>query len=145
MHFQNAECIKDKNGHYVISAKNEEGTTALSLTFSPSKPPIRHGKDGIVKGHDGDDMFYYFIPRNKVTGTVTVGGKTVKIDRGEGWYDHEFGGVDYGDNTPMDYAWNWAALQLNNNTEVRLHCIDAPRFPILPRLATALSCNSCES
>lgn len=36
-------------------------------------------------------MFYYYIPRNTCTGTITANGKTHNVV-GEAWYDHEFGG-----------------------------------------------------
>lgn len=46
---------------------------------------MRHGLNGVVKGHDGDDMFYYFIPRCKVAGFFTVDGKRRAVRRGQGW------------------------------------------------------------
>jgi hypothetical protein len=36
-------------------------------------------------------MFYYYIPRNKCTGTMEVNGKKFNVE-GDAWYDHEFGG-----------------------------------------------------
>ena len=54
-----AKLTKESNGSYRVQAKREDGTT-LDLTFSPEKPATRHGKDGIVAGKEGDDMFYYF-------------------------------------------------------------------------------------
>jgi hypothetical protein len=38
-----------------------------------------------VRGADNERMFYYFIPRCKVTGTVTSGGVKLDIAQGRGW------------------------------------------------------------
>ena len=64
----------------------------FELEFAPAKAAVRHGDNGVVAGHDGDDMFYYFIPRMKVTGSLTIGPTTHKVAKADGWYDHEFGG-----------------------------------------------------
>ena len=64
-------------------------------------------------------MFYYFIPRCEVTGTVKLNGETQTITKGQGWYDHEFGGKMPEEGADrMNYAWNWAAVQLDNKYEI---------------------------
>jgi geranylgeranyl pyrophosphate synthase/predicted secreted hydrolase len=111
--------------------KLDDGTYHLQLAgcdviFHPEKQPIRHGDDGLVKGHGGEDMFYYFIPRCRVTGSVIIGGARVPIATGQGWYDHEFGGPSgepkgeaKGEHLPqVDIAWNWIAVQLDDGSEV---------------------------
>ena len=37
-------------------------------------------------------MFYYFIPRCDVDGSITFRGDARPVAKGQGWYDHEFGG-----------------------------------------------------
>lgn len=117
--FSGSTLSKGEDGSYHLHLFGEKATG--DLTFRPKKPPIRHGRDGVFYGPLGDDMFYYFIPRNEVEGEVTLEGKTVKVS-GEGWYDHEFGGhrSDPRRYRPAkrDTAWNWFSVQLTDGREV---------------------------
>ena len=85
----------------------------FDLTFTPTKPAVRNGIDGVSPGVSSDDaMFYYSITRMGVEGTIypagsgagPSGASSSSTDSasaaagvsvsGEGWYDHEFGGDD---------------------------------------------------
>lgn len=137
---QDAQVMKDSNGNYVVTCRHgEDKSIGLDLTFIPQKQAIRHGSNGVVKGHDGDDMFYYFIPRCNVTGMLQIGGKTHQVSQGQGWYDHEFGGCipEEGKNH-MDYAWNWAAIQLDNNVEITAAVLINPKDNSLMETRTVL-------
>src|SRR5262249_61136801 len=96
------------------------------LNSRPKKPVPRHGDDGVVRGPSGEDMFYYFIPRCAVAGTVTVGGRELPLQKGQGWYDHEFGGprpdAKIEEERP-DVAWNWASLQLPSGDELSAYAL----------------------
>jgi predicted secreted hydrolase len=83
--YETAQLTKDATGRYVLTCTMPSGQTALELLFTPEKAPVRHGLNGVVKGHDGDDMFYYCIPRCKVTGFFTVDGKRKTVRKGQGW------------------------------------------------------------
>ncbi len=110
---------KEGDGTYHVHLQGEKA--ACDLRFRPLKAPVRHGHDGVVYGPEGDDMFYYFIPRHAVEGEVTLDGKPQKVT-GEGWYDHEFGGQreDKKRYRPAarDTAWNWFAVQLKDGREI---------------------------
>ena len=123
--FEGATMVKDESGAYIIDAHAD--TFTAHLKFSPLKAPVRHGQNGVVMGHDGDDMFYYFIPRCAVEGKVSVEGETHSVS-GDGWYDHEFGGAlpKEGEHR-MDYAWNWAAIQLENQHEITAAVLVDPK------------------
>jgi geranylgeranyl pyrophosphate synthase/predicted secreted hydrolase len=127
--FESARLTKDKAGRYVLVCTTPNKRTGVELVLTPQKPPVRHGLDGVVKGHDGDDMFYYCIPRCAVTGFFTSDGVRKPVASGSGWYDHEFGGVPQEDTgTPgMQYAWNWAAIQLDNGVDVSVATLVDPR------------------
>src|SRR5690606_2646118 len=71
---------KQADGSYRVRLVHADGKTACDLMFAPQKQPIRHGDDGVVRGNAGEQMFYYFIPRCAVTGTVTVDGETVAVE-----------------------------------------------------------------
>lgn len=125
--FGNASASKDRKGRYLIKAGTEDGKTSINFVCDPVKPAVRHGQDGVVKGHDGDDMYYYLIPRCNLTGSFTVDGVSHKVGSGSGWYDHEFGGYREEGSVLMNYAWNWAAIQLDNNYELSLAVLVDPR------------------
>src|SRR6266542_636019 len=124
------------DGRYQLRVNNKRNQVAADITFTLKKPPTRHGDDGVVRGVHGEDMFYYFIPRCEVAGTVTLEGRTQPIVDGQGWYDHEFGGPGepQGANAPgadgkpkepekVDIAWNWAAIQLDDGTDVSAYSL----------------------
>jgi len=59
---------KDDDGRYHLKLAHASEAVAVELVLDPRKPPIRHGDDGVVRGADGEYMFYYFIPRCGLTG-----------------------------------------------------------------------------
>lgn len=125
---ESAVISKDRSGNYVLTCTTPGNAASLELVFKAEKPAVRHGLDGVVKGHDGDDMFYYCIPRCGVTGTFSVDGVKHSVQQGQGWYDHEFGGKAPENDVPiMNYAWNWAAVQLGNGYELSVAMLVDPR------------------
>lgn len=111
------------NGNYQLDLFDKEHNVGASLLLEPQKKVIRHGDDGVVKGVSAEDMFYYFIPRNKVTGYIDIEGTRIEIAEASGWYDHEFGRhrkeEENKDSLDMtkDVAWNWISSQLTNGYE----------------------------
>lgn len=123
------------DGSYRLALWHRYHEVGVDLVLVPEKEPVRHGDDGVVQGPDGADMFYYFVPRMGVNGTATVDGRTVRVTSGQGWYDHEFGGLgdasrdDAGDQAPTPgserVAWSWCALQLDDGSELSgYHMVD---------------------
>jgi geranylgeranyl pyrophosphate synthase/predicted secreted hydrolase len=127
--FKFARFTKLPDGRYHITGHTENGKVNIDLKMRPLKPAVRHGNNGVVVGHDGDDMFYYLIPRCDVEGTVKLAdGKTRTVSKGQGWYDHEFGGAPRpGGESPQQYAWNWAAIQLSNGVDISVSQLLNPR------------------
>ncbi len=125
---------KQADGSYRVTIVDHDGKHGAELVFAPQKPPVRHGDDGVVRGNAGEQMFYYFIPRCAVTGSVMLDGERAEIAQGSGWYDHEFGGY-VEQETPKghdiagtsaqgegagirDLGWNWTAVQLDDGTDL---------------------------
>ncbi len=127
--YAGARFEKQADGTYRLQVANDRVRAAADITFTLKKTPIRHGDDGVVKGHAGEDMFYYFVPRCDVAGTVTVRGETLRVAKGNGWYDHEFGGPTKEQaerakkEKPVDVAWNWIGAQLEGGTEVSAYSL----------------------
>ena len=138
--FAGSRYSKRDDGSYRLELSDRQTGFGCDLVFHPEKPVTRHGDDGVVRGPTGEDMFYYFIPRCRVDGAVTVRGSTRPVAKGQGWYDHEFGGPraqPTADSLPRsateveaqaeaertDVAWNWAAVQLDNGEELTAYAL----------------------
>lgn len=111
------------NGTYQLTLKHKELDLVVDINFKPQKPPTRHGDNGVVRGVSAEDMFYYFIPKCKVTGSLKLKKEKIEIQSATGWYDHEFGchppekeGAK--DEAKKDVSWNWIAMQLDNGCEL---------------------------
>lgn len=116
---------KCDDGSYELYVVSDDQHEAARLRFTLDKPVVRHGDDGVVRGVQGEDMFYYFSPRCRVEGELLVAGAWVDVATGSGWYDHEFGKPQQKlavgsqpDALASKVAWNWVAAQLDNGYDV---------------------------
>jgi geranylgeranyl pyrophosphate synthase/predicted secreted hydrolase len=141
--FDGNRFFRTEGGSYVLRLRDDATHIGCDLVLSPLKPAIRHGDDGVVHGSGGEDMFYYFIPRCDVTGSVVVRGVRQHVATGSAWYDHEFGrtppGVENRSGatdtlsaqhillrTPggkNDIAWNWASVQLADGSDISVYTL----------------------
>lgn len=99
---------------YKVKLNHPRRGTSADLTFVPQMAPVRHGTCGVV-----NEMFYYYIPRCTVYGTVTVNGTTHEVD-GSGWYDREYGGSEDEIGKDALDAWTWFSVQLSDDSEFSL-------------------------
>lgn len=111
------------DGTYQLHLAHKELQLSVDINFKPQKPPTRHGDNGVVRGVSAEDMFYYFIPKCKVTGSIKLKKERLEITSATGWYDHEFGCHAKKENAGKDEAkkdvsWNWIAMQLDNGCEL---------------------------
>ncbi|MGH3763874.1 MAG: polyprenyl synthetase family protein [Pseudonocardiaceae bacterium] len=126
---RDAHFSKDGSGDYQLRTATSDGRHGLDLRLIPGKPATLHGVDGIVPGtHEDnrDGMFYYFIPRCSVHGTVVVDGQRKRVTAGSGWYDHEFGEARrdrHEGASAVEAAWDWAGLQLDNGWDLTLYTL----------------------
>ncbi|MFY2563129.1 polyprenyl synthetase family protein [Corallococcus terminator] len=113
---------RGQGGRYEVVLVDRTRDVQVQLHFQPEKPPIRHADDGVVHGHEGEEMFYYFIPRCRVEGTLHVEGRAWKTRKGTGWYDHEFGAAgrseEDGARGSSLSAWSWLSGQLDNGVDL---------------------------
>jgi geranylgeranyl pyrophosphate synthase/predicted secreted hydrolase len=115
---------------YELELSDERQRLACNLLLSPRKPAIRHGQDGVVHGAGDERMFYYFVPRCEVSGSVQQNGAIRPLVAGSGWYDHEFGFVPEieGGSAPArerrgETTWRWLSLQLSDGRDVSVYFI----------------------
>jgi geranylgeranyl pyrophosphate synthase/predicted secreted hydrolase len=122
---------KRADGSYELTLDDPKSGVAATLSFLPQKPPTRYGNDGVVHGVADELMFYYFIPRCTVSGSVTFAGVTERLAEGSGWYDHEFGFVPkpHAALVPAEKprrsetSWRWLSLQLEDGVDVSVFII----------------------
>lgn len=138
---------KTDEGTYRLHLADERKKVGVDLVFEPLKGPVRHGDDGVVRGSDSEQMFYYFIPRCKLSGSIVSAGARIELAEGQGWYDHEFGRKPGGfvddvaefdnETDPLRRAemqaarrakkendaigWNWLSAQLDDGTDVTVY------------------------
>jgi geranylgeranyl pyrophosphate synthase/predicted secreted hydrolase len=122
---------KTFDGSYRLALHDEVTGTSCELSFGLEKPPTRYGEDGVVHGVSGETMFYYFVPRARVTGSVRLGAEARHVADGSGWYDHEFGFTAPGSARRNDTAraqrgetcWRWLSLQLDDGSDLSVFFI----------------------
>lgn len=96
---------------YIVHLNNPSRGVTCDFTITPQVVAALHGENGVV-----NEMYYYYIPRCTVSGTITSDGVTEEVE-GSGWYDREFGGSEDATGTDALDAWAWFSLQLDNDTE----------------------------
>ncbi len=122
--FDGNQFVKLNDGCYKLKLVREDCKVGCELFLKPEKPAIPHGDNGVVQGPSGEGMFYYFIPRCAVTGTITLDNRCLNIKEGRGWYDHEFGKPNSQptfDGIAQNIAWNWISVQLENGYDVSVY------------------------
>ncbi len=116
-------------GPVQLSASTAE--FALSLATQVRYSPILHGDTGVLQKSDGAGhaSFYYSIPQQQTSGTLTVGGEQVAVT-GTSWMDHEWGSNQLGAN---QIGWNWFSLEFDDGQALMWYemlrknlAIDAP-------------------
>ena len=106
-------------GVYTLRLEEPESHCGCDLRFTARKPPQRHGVDGLVHGFSVKSMFYYFQPRCRVEGTITLDGVEYPVIDGQGWVDHEFGRHEKGrSDDELSFGWSWFAAQLDDGSEI---------------------------
>ncbi|HWO14038.1 MAG TPA: polyprenyl synthetase family protein [Polyangiaceae bacterium] len=118
---------KQADGRYALTLRDARNAVACELTFELDKPPTRHGDDGVVHGVSGELMFYYFVPRAKVSGGVSIDGRWSAVAEGSGWYDHEFGVMLPPARVERasrgETCWRWLSLQLHDGSDLSVYYI----------------------
>lgn len=115
---------KDNFGHYHLYCHDKYQNISLELEMQPLKTVCKQAHNGIVKNTSNREaMFYYFIPRLKCHGKITINNQSIPV-HGQSWYDHEFGGcIKYNNSNPRksettDCAWYWFSIQLDNQYDI---------------------------
>jgi predicted secreted hydrolase len=91
---------------------------AVSLAQHPEKPYALHGDStGLIRQSLGGSSHYYSATRMDASGTLRIGGKSVRL-AGESWLDHQWG--DYRDD-PRAFNWDWFSCRFDDRSELMLY------------------------
>jgi predicted secreted hydrolase len=85
---------------------------AMDLRFASTQPVLLQGDAGLSrKGPDPQQTsFYYSLPQLQVSGTLTLQGKTLKLEQGStAWMDHEWSEEVLPSNAE---GWDWIGINL---------------------------------
>jgi predicted secreted hydrolase len=91
---------------------------AVSLDQHPDKPYALHGNGtGLIQQSLGGSSHYYSSTRMDASGTLRIGGKSVRLS-GKSWLDHQWG--DYRDD-PRAFNWDWFSCRFDDGSELMLY------------------------
>lgn len=109
--------VMEQNGKHRLVAGDE--ALGLSLTVSPTRPPIIHGKKGISQkgAGPGKASHYYSMTRMETKGILKIKGQEIPVT-GSSWMDHEFGSNQLQEN---QIGWDWFSIQLDNGVDLMLY------------------------
>ena len=92
----------------------------LALDLTTTKPAALHDGDGYVDFQTAGGSYYYSRTSMTAGGTITVGGKTLKV-AGTAWFDHQWGDfISVGGG-----GWDWFAVNLADGTDLTLSLVRA--------------------
>lgn len=98
------------------SIRDEAG---FSLQFSPLKPLVVFGEDGVSRKGDSPTAasWYLTFPRMKATGALRLKDRMLAVE-GEVWMDHEISSSQL---TGDQAGWDWAGIQFNDGREIMVY------------------------
>ncbi|MGS0684547.1 lipocalin-like domain-containing protein [Nakamurella sp. GG22] len=109
---------------------------ALDLTFSSGKETLLQGEGGCMPSIDGIGSLYYSIPNlvlDPTCSTLTLDGRTVTLERGTFWFDHQWGYLSGAPRSkvmraatyskdPEPAGWDWFMAQLTDDRQLTVFC-----------------------
>lgn len=88
---------------------------SYELTLTAEGPEILHGDAGYsVKSGEGQASYYYSQPGYRVTGTVTLDGRTTDVT-GSGWLDREWSSQLL---AADQSGWDWFSLSFDDGSKL---------------------------
>ncbi|MBT4072589.1 MAG: hypothetical protein HOE75_02775 [Chloroflexi bacterium] len=90
------------------------GDTNLSLTMTPTKPPVFHNEIGWLAGPTNGWTYYYSRPRMAAQGSLQLDDRTLTVS-GDVWMDHQWGEFFVLGNPA---GWQWFGIQLDDGSEL---------------------------
>lgn len=113
---------------------DEPKEIAIDLMLSSGKEYLAQGEHGAMPSIDGMGTFYYSIPNIQIdpgASSLTIDGNRVQLERGEFWFDHQWGylsttprshvlkAAKYS-STPDPEGWDWFMVQFTGDRQVTM-------------------------
>ncbi|MDB4932434.1 MAG: hypothetical protein JWM10_4918 [Myxococcaceae bacterium] len=89
-----------EGGRYVIEVRLQRRPIAVSLVLAPRCVPSLANN---IRLDPGPPINWLVLPRMVASGTLTLGGRTVAVERASAYHDHNWGHFAWG----RDFAWEW--------------------------------------
>lgn len=101
-------------------AAGSAGGLGLDLALTAAKPAVLEGGSGWIDFGPAGGSYYYSRTDLLATGSIVVGGHTLKVD-GTAWFDHQWGDfIAVGGG-----GWDWFAVNLADGTDLTLSLVRA--------------------
>ena len=113
------------NGNWQVARRGDEQILqaiderfALYFTLQSTKPPVIHGANGVSQKAEGTGhaSHYISLTRLNTQGEIELAGRKFQVI-GTAWMDHEFFTHQL---EPDQVGWDWAGIQLQDNSELML-------------------------
>lgn len=105
----------DSKPHYTLSADGDNFAYVLKLT--QTGPMVLQGDAGYsVKSDQGQASYYFSNPFLKVDGSITIGGKALKV-KGDAWLDREWSSQPLASDQK---GWDWFSLRFESGEKLML-------------------------
>lgn len=101
----------------VYHARAHGRELGVELVLEPNAPPWLQGDDGYSrKGPQAvQASHYYSRPQLRVAGTVRLGSRTLPVDGGIAWLDHEWSSEVL---DPRATGWDWAGINFDDGSSL---------------------------
>jgi hypothetical protein len=92
--------VSFEGGRYVIEVRLGRRPIAVSLVLEPRCVPSLANN---IRLDPGPPINWLVLPRMVASGTLTLGGRVVAVERASAYHDHNWGHFAWG----RDFAWEW--------------------------------------
>ena len=118
-----------------------EGDLQLSLNIIPTRPPLIHGLNGVIRkgAGAGRAAHYYSLTRMETKGIIKIKGKEIPVT-GISWMDHEFGSNQLQE---TQIGWDWFSVQLDNGMDLMIYQLRHEDGRVDPNSSGTLAGSDC--
>lgn len=95
--------LRFERNTYRLSMALRERSLAAELEFVPAALPAVSANHLLAPGRH---ISWLFLPRLETRGTITLHGRTTRVEGAPAYHDHNWGHFTWGD----DFCWEWGSL-----------------------------------
>ncbi|HEX8821059.1 MAG TPA: hypothetical protein VF794_14115 [Archangium sp.] len=95
--------LRFEEGVWRLSMALRERPVSAELELVPLTLPVLSSRHRLAPERP---ISWLFLPRLEARGTLTVGGRTVRVEGASAYHDHNWGHFRWGD----DFSWEWGSV-----------------------------------